>query len=62
MRHRALITLRKSKTFIVMLIVIMCTIIYPKSVSAEENKKIRVGFPSVSGFTKKRWSLHRICL
>ncbi|TGY44248.1 GGDEF domain-containing protein [Clostridium sartagoforme] len=54
MRHGTLITLRKSKTFIVMLIVIMCTIIYPKSVRAEESKIIRVGFPSVSGFTEKK--------
>ncbi|MDU5111393.1 MAG: GGDEF domain-containing protein [Clostridium sp.] len=54
MSCKTLITLRKSKTFIVMLIVIMCTIIYPKSVSAEENKIIRVGFPSVSGFTEKK--------
>ena len=37
-----------------MLIVIMCTIIYPKTVSAEENKIIRVGFPNVSGFTEKK--------
>lgn len=55
MRHRTLITLRKSKTFIVMLIVIMCTTIFPKNVSAEENKIIRVGFPTVSGFTEKKY-------
>lgn len=54
MIHRTLITLRKSKIFIVILIVIMCTIIYPKSVIAEENKIIRVGFPSISGFTEKK--------
>ena len=54
MIYSILMTLRKSKVFIAMLIVIMCTIIYPKTVSAEENKVIRVGFPSVSGFTEKK--------
>ena len=58
MEYSALKTLRKIKTLVVILIVIICTIIYPKSVNAEENKVIRVGFPTVSGFTEKKDGLY----
>lgn len=53
-----MINIRQARNFILILIVIICTNIYPKSVSAEESKVIRVGFPTVSGFTEIKDGLY----
>lgn len=53
-----MINIRQARNFIVLLIFIICTIIYSKSVSADESKVIRVGFPIVSGFTEIKDGLY----
>ena len=47
-------TLRIIKSSILLLVVIICSCFYTKVIRAEENKVIRVGFPTVSGFTEKK--------
>lgn len=46
--------LKRIKMFILLLVVIICSCFYTKVIRAEENKIIRVGFPTVSGFTEKK--------
>lgn len=53
-----MISIKQVRNFILILIVIICTIIYPKSVKADDSKVIRVGFPIVSGFTEIKDGLY----
>lgn len=46
------------RVFIIVLVIIMANSFYPKSVSAYENKVIRVGFPIKSGFSEKKDGLY----
>lgn len=50
--------LKAIRNFIIMVIIILSTVNYSKIVSAEEVKKIKVGFPTVSGFTEKKDGLY----
>lgn len=46
------------KNCIIILLVIICSSAYTKSVSAEENKVVRVGFPIIRGFTEKKGGIY----
>lgn len=54
MKYTTIKTIRRIKIFIIILVVVMCSCFYTRSISADETKIIRVGFPNVSGFTEKK--------
>ena len=50
--------LKEIRTLIIIFIIFISTSIHSKTVSAEELEKIKVGFPTVSGFTEKKDGLY----